>query len=106
MVFTRPAPPLLNGSTAQSGLTDPSHLTAVHPCIFIAGSEKWTSEFGYPITDKWRPWYVGGQVAGYTQGYEHNLTFATILGAGHTVPEYKPAQALYFHYNFLHGHTL
>ena len=49
---------------------------------------------------------MDGQVAGYTQGYEHNLTFATILGAGHTVPEYKPAQALYFHYNFLHGHKL
>eukprot|EP00271_Cylindrocystis_brebissonii_P010137 TRINITY_DN26236_c0_g1_i1.p1 TRINITY_DN26236_c0_g1~~TRINITY_DN26236_c0_g1_i1.p1 ORF type:complete len:551 (-),score=73.23 TRINITY_DN26236_c0_g1_i1:803-2335(-) len=70
-------------------------------CVPYTGSEKWTADFGYKVIDKWRPWYVGDQVAGYTQGYDHNLTFATIVGAGHTVPEYKPAEALYFHEHFL-----
>ncbi|KAL2649986.1 hypothetical protein R1flu_018114 [Riccia fluitans] len=65
-------------------------------CVPYTGSEAWTSAMGYKIVDRWRPWFVGGQVAGFTQGYANKLTFATIKGAGHTVPEYKPREALTF----------
>ncbi|OIW01323.1 hypothetical protein TanjilG_10484 [Lupinus angustifolius] len=67
------------------------------------GSEAWTRSLGYKIVDEWRAWLVDGQVAGFTQGYEKNLTFLTIKGAGHTVPEYKPKESLYFYKRFLDG---
>ncbi|OIW01324.1 hypothetical protein TanjilG_10485 [Lupinus angustifolius] len=72
-------------------------------CVPYTGSEAWTSSLGYKIIDEWRAWLVDGQVAGFTQGYEKNLTFLTIKGAGHTVPEYKPKESLYFYKRFLDG---
>ncbi|KAH6814435.1 serine carboxypeptidase-like 20 [Perilla frutescens var. frutescens] len=70
-------------------------------CVPFTGSEAWTRSLGYKTIDEWRPWFVKGQVAGYTQGYDNNLTFLTIKGAGHTVPEYKPPEALEFYTRFL-----
>ncbi|GMI70872.1 serine carboxypeptidase-like 20 [Hibiscus trionum] len=72
-------------------------------CVPYTGSEAWTRSVGYDIVDEWRPWTSNGQVAGYLQGYDHNLTFLTIKGAGHTVPEYKPQEALDFYSRFLAG---
>ncbi|KAL1292041.1 hypothetical protein HN51_060504 [Arachis hypogaea] len=72
-------------------------------CVPYTGSQAWTSSLGYKIIDEWRPWFVDGQVAGFTQGYEFNLTFLTIKGAGHTVPEYKPKESLHFYKQFIHG---
>ncbi|OAY32904.1 serine carboxypeptidase-like 20 [Manihot esculenta] len=72
-------------------------------CVPYTGSEAWTRSMGYEIVDEWRPWTSNGQIAGYTQGYENNLTFLTIKGAGHTVPEYKPKEALDFYSRFLAG---
>ncbi|KAG8371670.1 hypothetical protein BUALT_Bualt13G0112400 [Buddleja alternifolia] len=72
-------------------------------CVPYTGSEAWTRSVGYKIVDEWRPWTVKDQVAGYIQGYENNLTFLTIKGAGHTVPEYKPVEALEFYSRWLEG---
>ncbi|KAJ8440354.1 hypothetical protein Cgig2_012790 [Carnegiea gigantea] len=67
------------------------------------GSEAWTRSLGYKIIDEWRPWISDAQVAGYSQGYDKNLTFLTVKGAGHTVPEYKPREALDFYTRWLAG---
>ncbi|KAJ4833227.1 Serine carboxypeptidase-like 20 [Turnera subulata] len=75
-------------------------------CVPFTGSEAWTRSMGYTIVDEWRPWTSNGQVAGFTQGYANNLTFLTIKGAGHTVPEYKPREALDFYSRFLAGKPL
>ncbi|XP_042476230.1 serine carboxypeptidase 1-like, partial [Macadamia integrifolia] len=42
----------------------------------------------------------------YTQGYAKNLTFLTIKGSGHTVPKYKPVEALAFYSRWLEGHSI
>ncbi|CAN4098617.1 unnamed protein product [Withania somnifera] len=75
-------------------------------CVPYTGSETWTRSLGYPIVDEWRPWYVNEQVAGYIQGYDNNLIFLTIKGAGHTVPEYKPQEALAFYARWLEGKNI
>ncbi|KAL2958710.1 hypothetical protein AAZX31_18G223500 [Glycine max] len=72
-------------------------------CVPFTGSEAWTRSLGYKIVDEWRPWNSNNQVAGYLQAYENNLTFLTIKGAGHTVPEYKPREALDFYSRWLEG---
>ncbi|KAH7689758.1 Peptidase S10 serine carboxypeptidase protein [Dioscorea alata] len=58
------------------------------------GTQTWIRSLNYSIVDDWRSWFSSGQVAGYTRTYAHNLTFATIKGAGHTAPEYKPRESL------------
>ncbi|KAG8372449.1 hypothetical protein BUALT_Bualt12G0067400 [Buddleja alternifolia] len=57
-------------------------------------TEKWIDSI-LPIQSDWRPWFVEGQVAGYTMTYgdgDYQLTYATVKGAGHTAPEYKPKE--------------
>ncbi|WCJ42205.1 Serine carboxypeptidase-like 18 [Euphorbia peplus] len=59
------------------------------------GTQNWINLLNMTITDYWRPWFVDGQVAGYTEKYTNNdftMHYATVKGAGHIAPEYKPAQ--------------
>jgi len=70
-------------------------------CVPYTGSEAWTRSVNFPIKQDWRPWKVNRQVAGYVIDYQGGLTFATIKGSGHTVPQYKPSQSLYFFQRFL-----
>ncbi|XP_004492244.4 serine carboxypeptidase-like 20 [Cicer arietinum] len=72
-------------------------------CVPHTGTETWTRLIGVKIVDEWRPWFSNNQVAGYTQGYANNLTYLTIKGSGHTVPEYKPRESLHFYKRFLDG---
>ncbi|KAG6482437.1 hypothetical protein ZIOFF_059068 [Zingiber officinale] len=51
----------------------------------------------------WRAWKLNSEVGGYTVVYDHNLTFATVRGAGHEVPSYQPARALEMIKSFLQG---
>ncbi|KAK1432916.1 hypothetical protein QVD17_09819 [Tagetes erecta] len=53
----------------------------------------------------WYPWYVKKQVGGWTEVYE-GLTFATVRGAGHEVPLFKPREALQLLRSFLKGQPL
>ncbi|KAK7295196.1 hypothetical protein RJT34_18101 [Clitoria ternatea] len=72
-------------------------------CVPFTGSEAWTRSLGYKIVDEWRSWNSNNQIAGYLQAYENNLIFLTVKGAGHTVPEYKPREALDFYSRWLEG---
>lgn len=72
-------------------------------CVPFTGTQAWTSSLGYKVVDPWRSWITKKQVAGYLQQYENDLTFLTVKGAGHTVPEYKPQEALEFYSRWLEG---
>ncbi|KAL7175675.1 hypothetical protein ACSBR2_029296 [Camellia fascicularis] len=60
--------------------------------IPFLGTQAWIRALNYSIVDEWRSWWVQGQVAGYTRTYSNRMTFATVKGAGHTAPEYKPIE--------------
>lgn len=71
-------------------------------CNFL-GDEWFVNTLGYAPTSSYKLWKHGKQVAGFFQTYEGNLTFVTIKGSGHMVPQDKPAQALHMMSNFLFG---
>ncbi|XP_062176796.1 serine carboxypeptidase-like 18 [Alnus glutinosa] len=66
--------------------------------IPYVGTQAWIAYLSLPLVDGWRPWFVDGQIAGFTEKYSttkgDGLTFATVKGGGHTAPEYKPQQCL------------
>ncbi|KAL6655426.1 hypothetical protein ACP70R_006252 [Stipagrostis hirtigluma subsp. patula] len=56
------------------------------------------------ITKSWRPWYTpANEVGGYIQQYERGFTFASVRGAGLSVPSFQPERALVLFYSFLKG---
>lgn len=77
----------------------------VDMCVPNTGTEAWTDSLNLPLIDEWRAWMVNNQVAGYVREYK-GLTYATIKGAGHMVPQFKPPQALHFFTNFLNQQPL
>jgi len=56
-------------------------------------SELWTSSLGFTEVSPYQMWTLNKYVQGYVTRYEHNFTFATVKGAGHMVPLYRPAAA-------------
>ncbi|XWS29686.1 hypothetical protein CRYUN_Cryun24cG0051500 [Craigia yunnanensis] len=47
-------------------------------CVPYIGTESWIKSLNFSIVDDWKPWFVDGQVAGYSREYENNFTFATV----------------------------
>lgn len=58
-----------------------------------------------PTKIRWYPWYYSKQVGGWTEVYK-GLTFATIRGAGHEVPLFRPKASLQLFKSFLLGENL
>ncbi|KAI7750961.1 hypothetical protein M8C21_004113 [Ambrosia artemisiifolia] len=60
------------------------------------GTLKWINSLNLTITENnWDAYYVDRQASGFTTSYAHHnysLVFATVKGAGHTAPEFKPAE--------------
>jgi len=79
-------------------------------CVPHTGSEAWTSGLGFNVKTPWQPWYVKDegykQVAGYYVEYESGLTYATVKGAGHMVPQMRPEEALELFKRFVDGGSL
>ncbi|XP_027343921.1 serine carboxypeptidase-like 8 [Abrus precatorius] len=60
------------------------------------GTQKWIKSFNMSVRDKWRAWFVEGQVAGYTEIYnmkeDHYFTYVIVKGAGHVAQIFKPKE--------------
>ena len=77
----------------------------VDMCLPFTGTEAWTSSLRLPVHRPWRQWYMDGQVAGFNVRYQ-GLTYVTVRGAGHMVPELKPREALHMFGTWLAGEAL
>lgn len=68
----------------------------------FTGTREWIANLNLTATTDFVPWYYGGQVAGFVQQYA-GLTFATVRGAGHTVPQDNPPVAHKMIYDFINS---
>nr|XP_023905717.1 serine carboxypeptidase-like 18 isoform X2 [Quercus suber] len=71
--------------------------------------EQWINSLDLTIDTEWRPWFVDGQVAGYTRKYTNSgyrLTYATIKGAGHSPTEYKRKECYDMFHRWIHYYPL
>jgi len=82
----------------------------VDACVPYKGNEWWTSSLGLPVVKPWRSWLVDAQVAGYVTSYvddeqlkKNGLTFLTVKGSGHMVPQFRPKQAYAMFQRFTSG---
>ena len=69
------------------------------------GTQSWIWDLGYQVAGKaWQAYTVADQTAGYvTKWANTKLAFATVHGAGHEVPTYKPEVALSLFKSYLAG---
>ncbi|XP_041047736.1 cathepsin A-like [Carcharodon carcharias] len=68
-------------------------------CNFLG--DKWfVQSLNQQKTLDYQPWIYNKQIAGFYEQYG-NLTFLTVKGAGHMVPQWAPAQALKMFESFL-----
>ncbi|KAG2704044.1 hypothetical protein I3843_06G156600 [Carya illinoinensis] len=73
------------------------------------GIEQWINSLDLTIDTDWRPWFVGGQVAGYTRKYTNDgyrLTYATLKGSGHSPPEYKRKECYEMFHRWIHYYPI
>jgi len=70
------------------------------------GTQKWIKNLNLETVNKWRTWRINkNKVAGYVENYK-GLTFVTVIGTGHMVPQWKRAEAFYMLNQFLDGKDL
>eukprot|EP00466_Bigelowiella_natans_P013332 jgi/Bigna1/39639/e_gw1.34.17.1 len=64
-------------------------------CVPYTDNEAWTSSMGLNTAKPWHSWTYknGTQIGGYATVYEGNLTFTTVRGGRHEVPETAPEKA-------------
>eukprot|EP01059_Diplonema_ambulator_P009302 TRINITY_DN19136_c0_g1_i1.p1 TRINITY_DN19136_c0_g1~~TRINITY_DN19136_c0_g1_i1.p1 ORF type:complete len:508 (+),score=88.37 TRINITY_DN19136_c0_g1_i1:48-1526(+) len=74
------------------------------PCVPYVGTQRWIDSLNLTIAVDWHPWTAPNTipVTGYVTTYAlNNFTFATIRGAGHMAPRYKPRESLYMITNYI-----
>lgn len=68
-------------------------------CNFL-GDEWAVDSLKLPSKADRRGWKLDGQVAGFVKEYK-GLTYTTVKGSGHMVPQWRPKQALHMFSSFL-----
>ncbi|KAL6890317.1 hypothetical protein ACP4OV_009080 [Aristida adscensionis] len=64
---------------------------------------EWLKKLNYKEIEKWHPWFVDNQIAGYSIRYDNNILFATIKGAGHVPSDYLPFEAFVAYQRWIDG---
>ncbi|TMS33424.1 hypothetical protein L596_001167 [Steinernema carpocapsae] len=72
-------------------------------CNFMMG-QRFSATLGVAKVSNKQEYYVNGQIGGYYTAY-NGLEFATVRGAGHVVPAYKPDVALHILSRYLKGQS-
>jgi cathepsin A (carboxypeptidase C) len=73
-------------------------------CNFF-GDQQFVDGLQRAVKVKRSPWNVDGQVAGFVKEYDQ-IAFTTVLGAGHMVPQDRPAPAYHLFDCFLNHKPL
>ncbi|XP_037605213.1 cathepsin A-like [Sebastes umbrosus] len=72
-------------------------------CNFL-GDQWFVEDLGLKATTKYQIWLHDNQVAGFYQQFG-NITFLTVKGAGHMVPQWAPGPALHMFQSFITNGT-
>uniref|UniRef100_A0A3B5AFW3 Carboxypeptidase n=1 Tax=Stegastes partitus TaxID=144197 RepID=A0A3B5AFW3_9TELE len=68
-------------------------------CNFL-GDRWFVEDLGIKATTKYQAWINDDQIAGFYQQFG-NITFLTVKGAGHMVPQWAPSPALHMFQSFI-----
>lgn len=74
--------------------------------IPVTGTIQVIKSMNLTVEKSWHQWFSGGEVGGFTEEYEGNLTFATVRAAGHSVPLDQPIRALTIFTSFIRNTPL
>lgn len=73
-------------------------------------TQEWIEELDIKPIKKWKQYFVDKEPAGYLNTYRANnkkrFLFATVNGAGHEIPMYKPEAGFYLMKKFINGDLL
>jgi len=63
----------------------------------------WWPNLNLNVVVPWQNWYlpINQQVGGRIQIYNNNMTFTTVRGAGHMVPQWRRAEAQFMFQHFV-----
>ena len=79
-------------------------------CVPWVDNEGWVRSLNFTVTAPWAAWTSNEQVAGYEVRYTSPsgspFDFATVKGAGHMVPQFRPAEAWTMFSQFIAGQPL
>ncbi|KAE9616258.1 putative carboxypeptidase D [Lupinus albus] len=78
----------------------------VDAIVPITATKYSLNEMNLSTKTPWHPWFVDGEVGGYTEVYKGDVTFATVREAGHLVSASQPKRALSLIQHFLNGTPL
>ncbi|KAK2396477.1 serine carboxypeptidase [Trifolium repens] len=106
--FEDPVIPLL-GRLVKSGVRVMVYSGDQDAYIPLTGTQSLLQGLAKEIgldSESYRSWFDGPQVAGGTQTYGDNLTFATIRGGGHAAASSQPSRSLRLFKSFIEGKPL
>ena len=71
------------------------------------GTRAWIDQSNLTVDQKYRPWWIDEElVAGFVETYTEGLTFVTVKGTGHMVPQWKRPESFHMIKSFLNGEDI